>query len=288
MRIAESELIVNDDGSVFHLHLKPGQLADKLILVGDPARVDTIAALLDERECRVQNREFLSVTGSYRGKRLSILSTGIGSENLDIVMNELDALRNIDLGTRECLPQQRPLEIVRIGTCGSLQADIPLGSFLLSEKSIDACGLLAYYKDCRDICDRDFARAFVEQTGYLPEWPQPCVVDCDQELMQRIAGQEMLRTVTLTANGFYGPQGRRLRLELAHPQFNARLEQFRYGNYRIGNYEMESAALAGMARMLGHKATTVCLVIANRHAGQANVNYQERMQQLLSLVLERI
>lgn len=288
MRIAESELIINADGSVFHLHLKPGQVADKVILVGDPARVDMVAGFFDSRECCVSNREFYTITGQYQGKRISVLSTGIGSENIDIVINELDALCRIDFESRECLPQPRCLEFVRIGTCGSLQADIPLGSFLLSEKSIDACGLLPYYADFRAICEDDFAQAFISQTGYRKEWPYPCVVACDEALMQRIGQEDMLRGVTLTANGFYGPQGRQLRLALEHPQFNHLLEAFRYGEYRICNYEMESAALAGLAKMLGHQATTVCLVIANRHAKEANVNYQERMQVLVKMVLDRI
>lgn len=287
MRIAESELIINADGSVFHLHLKPEQLAEKVILVGDPARVDMISGFFDKIECRVSHREFYTATGTYGGKRLSVISTGIGSENLDIVINELDALCNIDFESRECLPQPRCLEFVRIGTCGSLQADIPLGSFLLSEKSIDACGLIPYYADFKNICDDDFAQAFIKQTQYRPEWPYPCVIDCDKDLMQRMGRDDMIRGVTLTANGFYGPQGRRLRLTLAHPRFNSLLEDFRYGDFRICNYEMESAALAGLAKMLGHKATTLCLVIANRHAKQANVDYQERMQVLVKTVLDR-
>ena len=288
MRIAESELIINADGSVFHLHLKPEQVADKVILVGDPARVDMIAGYFDHRECCVSNREFYTITGSYAGKRLSVISTGIGSENLDIVINELDALCSIDFDSREILSQPRCLEFVRIGTCGSLQADIPLGSFLLSEKSIDACGLLPYYADFKNICEDDFTQAFIEQTQYRSEWPYPCVVVCNQDLMQRIAGDDMICGVTLTANGFYGPQGRQLRLSLAHPDFNRLLENFRYEKHRICNYEMESAALAGLAKMLDHKATTVCLVIANRYAKEANVNYQERMQVLVKTVLDRI
>lgn len=288
MKIAASELIINADGSVFHLHLQPGQIADKVILVGDPARVDMVADFFDQIECRVSHREFYTVTGTYAGKRLSVISTGIGSENLDIVINELDALLNIDFATREIRAEKKCLELVRIGTCGSLQADIPLGSFLLSAKSIDACGLLPYYADFRSICDDDFARAFIAQTNYREEWPYPCVVNSDAALMDRIGQDDMWRGVTLTANGFYGPQGRQLRLRLEHPHFNELLEAFRYGEWRICNYEMESAALAGLAEMLGHKATTVCLVIANRHAKEANVNYQDRMRCLVECVLDRI
>lgn len=288
MKIAASELIINNDGSVFHLHLKPKQLADKVILVGDPARVDMIAGFFDSIECRVSHREFYTATGSYGGKRLSVLSTGIGSENLDIVMNELDALCNINLQTRELLPECKSLELVRIGTCGALQADLPPGAFLLSKKSIDICGLLPYYADFKKICDDDFAQAFMEQTQYPSAWPYPCVVACDESLMKRIGRGEMTEGVTVTANGFYGPQGRVLRLALTHPAFNSLLEEFSYRGERICNYEMESAALAGLAKMLGHKATTVCLVIANRHAKEANVNYQDRMRCLVECVLDRI
>ncbi len=288
MRIAESELIINADGSVFHLHLKPEQLAGKVILVGDPARVDMVASFFDIRECSVSNREFHTVTGQYQGKRISVLSTGIGSDNIDIVLNELDALRRIDFNTREVKSQDSPLELVRIGTCGSLQPDISLGSFLLSEKSIDTCGLLPYYADFKSICEKELTKAFIEQTGYLPQWPRPTVVACDPELRDRIGGEDMAKGITVTANGFYGPQGRQLRLSLAHPSFNALLEDFRFGEERICNYEMESAALAGLAKLLGHKAIAICLVIANRHAKQANVNYQERMRVLVRTVLERM
>ena len=287
---APSELIVNDDGSVFHLHITPDQLADKVILVGDPGRVETIANYFDNRESEASNREFKSVTGTYQGKRITVLSTGIGCDNIDIVMNELDALANIDFKTRRVKDAIRSLEIVRIGTCGGLQPHTSIGTFLCSEKSIGFDGLLNFYEGRDTVCDLGFETAFIRHMGWTGNQcqPYPYVVNCDTELMERIAKDDMVRGVTIAAGGFYGPQGRRLRIPLADPMQNAKIESFRHGRHCITNFEMESSALAGLARLLGHKATTVCMVIANRYAQEMNTSYRNTLEVLIEKVLNRI
>lgn len=287
---APSELIINEDGSAFHLHLKPNQLADKVILVGDPGRVETIASYFDSRECEANNREFKSVTGTYQGKRITVLSTGIGCDNIDIVMNELDVLANIDFNTRREKENMRSLEIVRIGTCGGLQPHTPIGTFLCSEKSIGFDGLLNFYAGRDEVCDLGFETAFIRHMGWTGNLcqPNPYVINCDQDLMERIAQDDMIRGVTIAAGGFYGPQGRALRIPLADPEQNAKIESFRHGKYCITNYEMESSALAGLARLMGHRATTVCMVIANRYAQEMNTEYKNTLEQLIEKVLDRI
>ncbi len=287
---APSELIINEDGSVFHLHLKPSQLADKVILVGDPGRVETVASFFDNRECEAQNREFKSVTGTYQGKRITVLSSGIGCDNIDIVMNELDVLANVDFNTRQEKDTFRPLEIVRIGTCGGLQPHTPIGTFLCSEKSIGFDGLLNFYAGRDEVCDLGFEMSFVRHMGWSGSicQPYPYVVNCDAELMERIAQNDMVRGVTIAAGGFYGPQGRTLRIPLADANQNAKIESFRHGKYCITNYEMESSALAGLARLMGHKATTVCMIIANRYAKEMNTEYKNSIETLIQKVLDRI
>lgn len=283
-----SELLINDDGSIFHLHVKPEQLADKVILVGDPGRVVLISSLLDSIECTVSNREFNTVTGSYKGKRLTVVSTGIGTDNIDIVVNELDALANIDLKTRTEKPDFRPLTLVRIGTSGAMQPDIPLGSFLISEKSIGFDGVLNFYAGRNDVSDLDFEKSMKEQLEWNPLFCSPYVVDSDRELVNQIGEDDMLRGVTISANGFYGPQGRELRLKLADPHLNDKIEKFRYGNYKITNYEMESSAIAGLAKLMGHRAMTVCCIIANRRVEDSNTDYQPYIEKLVKTVLDRI
>lgn len=287
MYYPDSELIINEDGSAFHLHLKPAQLADKVVLVGDPDRVEMLASMLDSIESHVRNREFNCVTGFFRNKRITVVSTGIGSDNIDIVVNELDSLANIDYGTREERPVHRTLTLVRIGTCGALQEDLPVGTFLVSEKSVGTDGVLNYYPAADNISESDFEEEFCRQTGYLDRWTRPYVVSSDPELVSTI-GKDMKLGVTVTAIGFYGPQGRMLRGGLAHPEFNEKLRAFRYGKYRITNYEMESSALEGMSLMLGHKAMTVCLVIANRYSKSMDTSYHAGMEDLARIVLERI
>ena len=286
--IEESELIIRDDGSVFHLNMKPSQLADRVILVGDPGRVELIASRFDSVESRTSNREFVSATGSYQGKRITVLSTGIGTDNIDIVMNELDALVNIDLATRTVNDTLRSLTIVRIGTCGGMQEDVPLGSFVASEYSIGIDGVLNFYAGRDAVSDLDMERAFVTATDWNPQKAAPYVVKADDELTDRIAADDMIRGMTISANGFYAPQGRVVRLQLDDPDVNSKIRAFRYGDLKVCNYEMEGSLIAGLSRMMGHKALTVCCVIANRFAKEANVNYKGGIEWLIDKVLHRI
>ncbi|WP_304061208.1 nucleoside phosphorylase [Hoylesella loescheii] len=285
---AESELIINGDGSIFHLHVKPEQLADKVILVGDPGRVSLVASHFDNQECDIESREFHTITGTYRGKRISVVSTGIGCDNIDIVLNELDALANIDFTTRTEKEQLRKLTLVRIGTCGGLQEYTPVGTFIASEKSIGFDGLLNFYSGRNDVCDLPFEEAFKQHMQWNPQLCAPYVIDADKETLERIAGDEMVRGVTIACGGFFGPQGRELRIPLADPKQNEKVESFEYNGHRITNFEMESSALAGLARLMGHKAVTCCMVIANRRAKNVNANYKNSIDELIKLVLERI
>lgn len=285
-----SELIINSDGSVFHLHVKPEQLADKVILVGDPGRVSLVASHFEQKECEIASREFKTVTGSYKGKRITVTSTGIGCDNIDIVVNELDALANIDFQTREEKEELRQLEIVRIGTCGGLQPFTPVGTFICSEKSVGFDGLLNFYEGRNAVCDLPMERALLNHLGWTGNMcaPSPYVIDADQELVERIAQKDMVRGVTVACGGFFGPQGRQLRIPLADPHQNAKIKSFEYQGHRITNFEMESSALAGLSKLLGHKATTVCMVIANRVAKEANTGYVNQIDDLIQVVLDRI
>jgi len=283
-----SELIINEDGSVFHLHLRPEQLADKVILVGDPGRVATVAAHFDSKEFEVSSREFHSITGSYKGKRITVLSTGIGCDNIDIVMNELDALANIDFTTRTELPEHRTLTIVRIGTCGGMQPETPIGTFVASVKSIGFDGLLNYYAGRNDVCDLALEDAFKQHMSWSPLKPAPYVANADAELIDRVAGNDMVRGITIACGGFYGPQGRQIRLRIQDPDQNKKIEAFEYDGMKICNFEMESSALAGLSSLLGHKAMTCCMVIANRYAQEMNTEYKNTIDTLIQLVLERI
>ncbi|WP_302524837.1 nucleoside phosphorylase [Phocaeicola barnesiae] len=287
---APSELLINEDGSVYHLHVKPEQLADKIIVVGDPARVDLIASYFDDVECQIVSREFHTTTGTYRGKRISIISTGIGCDNVDIVLNEIDALANIDFQTRETKDRLRSFEIVRIGTCGGLQLDTPIGTYICSEVSIGFDGLLNFYQGRNAVCDLPMERALLNHLGWSGNMccPAPYAIHSDKELVERIARTDMKRGITVACGGFFGPQGRQLRIPLADPHQNEKIGSFEYDGLRITNYEMESSALAGLSRLLGHRATTVCLVIANRVAQEANTDYKKLMNNLIQMVLERI
>ena len=285
-----SQLIINEDGSVFHLHIRPEYLADKVILVGDQGRVNMVASFFDEGsiECDIQSREFHTITGKYHGKRISCISTGIGTDNCDIVLNELDALANIDFATRTEKDEHRTLEIVRIGTCGGMQEDIPLGTFLVSEKSIGWDGVLAFYEGRDEIADLGFEDALVDFIHYPAKAARPYVVAANPELVNRIAGDDMMRGCTIAANGFYGPQGRVLRCDIAVKDINDRITDFRYEDQRITNYEMEGSAIAGLSLLMGHKAMTVCCVIAQRKVEAANTDYKPRIKQLVQTVLDRI
>lgn len=285
-----SQLIINADGSIFHLHIRPEHLADKVILVGDQDRVNMVASFFDEDsiECDIQSREFHTITGRYHGKRISCISTGIGTDNCDIVLNELDALANIDFDSRMEKTEKRCLEIVRIGTCGAMQEDIPLGSFLVSVKSIGFDGVLAFYDGRDRIADLGFEDALVQAINYPEKAARPYIVAANTELVEKIAGDDMLRGCTIAANGFYGPQGRVLRCDITVSDINDRISAFRYEGQRITNYEMEGSAIAGLSLLMGHKAMTVCCVIAQRKAEAANTDYKPRIKQLVQTVLERI
>lgn len=286
--IAPSELIINPDGSVFHLHLHPEQLTDRIILVGDPARVDMVAEFFDSRTFEVQSREFHTIGGTYKGKPIMCLSHGIGPDNIDIVINELDALANIDFTTREVKKEKRRLTMVRIGTSGALQPELILGTPVIAEYSVGFDGVLNYYAGRNDVADLDMERAFCDAVGWNPLWAKPYFVKADEELVNQIGRDDMVRGCTISAVGFYGPQGRELRLPLANPDLNARIEQFRYHGRPVTNYEMESAPLQGLGRLMGHRCMTVCSIIANRMAHEATPNYKSAVRDLVETVLERI
>lgn len=287
---AESELIINADGSIFHLHIKPEHLADKVILVGDPGRVPLVASHFDTKECDIESREFRTITGIYKGKRITVISTGIGCDNIDIVMNEVDALANIDFATRTEKPQLRSLEVVRIGTCGGLQLNTPAGTFVCSEYSIGFDGLLNFYAGRNAVCNLPMERALLNHLGWSGNMcqPAPYAIAADKELVERIAGNDMVRGITVACGGFFGPQGRELRIPLADPNQNEKIESFEYEGLRVNNFEMESSALAGLARLMGHRATTVCMVIANRRVKKADTGYKSHIDDLIKTVLERL
>ncbi len=288
--IAPSELIINPDGSIFHLHVKPEQLADKVILVGDPGRVPVVAAHFETTECDISSREFRTITGTYKGKRITVLSTGIGCDNIDIVVNELDALANIDFNTRLIKDELRQLELVRIGTCGGLQPNTPEGTFVASEISIGFDGLLNFYAGRNEVSDLKLEETFLKHMNWHGTQciAHPYVVHANSELIDRIAADDMVRGITIACGGFFGPQGRQLRLPLADPNQNEKIEAFEFEGHRITNFEMESSAIAGLSLLMGHKAMTCCMVIANRLAQKANPNYKNSIDSLIKLVLDRI
>ena len=283
-----SELIINSDGSCFHLHLRPEQLADRVVLVGDPARVNTVANHFDSIECEVQSREFHTITGTYKGKRITCQSHGIGCDNIDIVMNELDTLANIDYATRTEFDEHRTLTCVRIGTCGGLQPFTPTGCFVASVKSIGFDGLLNFYADRNKVCDLELEEAFKKHMEWNPIKGAPYVSVADADLINQIAQDDMVRGYTISCGGFYGPQSRVLRADIADPRQNEKVESFEYDGKRICNFEMESSALAGLASLLGHRAMTCCMVIANRYAKEMNTEYKNSIDTLIEKVLDRM
>lgn len=286
--IPASELIINADGSIFHLHLKPEQLADRVILVGDPARVTTVASYFDTQECEVSNREFHTITGVYKGKRITIVSHGIGTDNIDIVLNELDALANIDFETRTARPAFRKLTLVRIGTSGGLQPSTPIGTYVAAEKSIGFDGVLYFYANNANVRDLDFEAELIKRLDWKLTGLYPYVVSADLSLVEQIVQDDIVRGVTIAANGFYGPQGRELRLPLADPELNRKIEAFRYGRYQITNFEMESSSLTGLSALMGHRTLTVCCIIAGRVAYNMNTDYKDSLPRLIEKVLDRI
>ena len=284
----ESELVINSDGSIFHLNLTPDKMADKVILVGDPGRVNLIASHFDSKECETTNREFHTITGQYKGKRITALSTGIGCDNIDIVMNELDALSNIDFTTRTEKAEHRALTLVRVGTCGGLQPNTPTGTYIASVKSIGFDGLLNFYAGRDEASDLQLEAAFKKHVGWNLKMGNPYVASADPALIDRIAGDDMVRGITIACGGFFGPQGRRLRLPLMDPNLNEKIESFEYDGMRVNNFEMESSALAGLATLMGHHAMTCCMVIANRRAKKMETDYKGDIDGLITSVLERI
>lgn len=286
--IPESELIINADGSAFHLHLKPEQLADKVVLVGDPDRVSTVASYFDTKECEVSSREFHTITGTYKGKRITVVSHGIGTDNIDIVLNELDALANIDFASRTVKPEFRQLTLVRVGTSGGLQPFVPVGTYVAAEKSIGFDGVIYFYADTEKIRDIELEAALKEQLEWKLSGLLPYVVSADASLIEQITGKDIIRGITIAANGFYGPQGRELRLPLADPDLNRKIEAFEYNGRKITNFEMESSSLAGLAALMGHRAMTVCCIIAGRVNKNMNTDYKGSLTGLIETVLERI
>lgn len=286
--IPPSEFIINPDGSCFHLHIKPEQLTDNIILVGDPARVNMVAEFFDTKTFEVSSREFHTIGGTYKGKPIMCLSHGIGPDNIDIVINELDALANVDFATREVKPEHRTLTMVRIGTSGALQPELSLGTPVIANHSIGFDGVLNYYAGRNEVCNLDFEKKFTEHTDWNRLWASPYVVEADEELVNRIGGDDMVRGITISAVGFYGPQGREVRLPLANPNLNRTIEEFDYNGKKVTNYEMESAPLAGLGRLMGHKCMTVCCIIANRFNNDANPNYKGGVRDIVRTVLERL
>jgi len=285
--IPASELIINNDDSIFHLHVRPDQIATTILLCGDPKRVDLIASHFDTIECDISSREFHTITGTYRGKRLSCVSHGIGCDNIDIVATELDALVNIDFETRQEKPEHTTLTLVRIGTSGGLQECSPVGSYVVAAKSMGFDGLLNYYEVPDGIFDLDIETAFCNHVGWNRRLPAPYVVSADAELVERI-GHDMVKGITIAAPGFYGPQGRYVRARPADIDLNSKIQSFRYNECQITNFEMESSALAGMSALLGHKAMTVCAIIAGRVSHNMNTEYKGSIEGLIKIVLERI
>ncbi len=285
--IPSSELIINGDGSIFHLHLKPEQLADIVILVGDPGRVAMIAEFFDEREAEVSNREFRTITGSYKGRRMSVISTGIGIGNIDICVTELDALANIDFVTRQVKPEHKRLTLVRLGTSGAIQRDIEVGDIIFSRTSLGFDGLLSYYEGRDSVCDLALESAFMQHTGWYEKLPYPYFVDADSELFE-LFKDSTKEGITIAAPGFYAPQGRWVRLRPHDLELNHKIESFRFGERRITNFEMEGSALAGLSALLGHRAATICTIIAQRVAKDACTDYKPFVRHMIQMALDKL
>ena len=285
--IPASELIINDDGSIFHLHLRPEQLADIVILVGDPGRVSMVASFFDTKECEVSNREFNTVTGTYKGKRMTVLSTGIGIGNIDISVTELDALANIDFATRQVKDEFRRLTLVRLGTSGALQPDIKVGEQVFSRTSVGFDGLLNYYAGRNDVCDLEIEQAFMKHVGWNELLPKPYFIDADKSLFELF--KDITREgITIAAPGFYAPQGRWVRMQPQDIHLNEKIESFDYNGRRITNFEMEGSALAGLAALMGHKAATICTIIAQRVALDACTDYKPFVRKMVANALDKL
>ncbi|MFA6402622.1 MAG: nucleoside phosphorylase [Salinivirgaceae bacterium] len=286
-RIPESELIINHDGSIFHLHLKPEDIADTIILVGDQDRVEVVSSFFDTIEIKKQNREFITHTGTYNGKRISVVSTGIGTDNIDIVINELDALVNIDLTTRFEKPEKKKLNLIRIGTSGALQEDIPVDTPVISEIAIGFDGLLNFYADRNKITHNEMEASFKQHLQWNPQLTAPYFVDCSNSLLNKI-GFDMRKGITISAPGFYGPQGRVLRLPIQDALINDKISSFSTQGLKITNYEMECSAIYGLSKLMGHDAVTVCCIIANRMRKEFSNDYKPVIKDLILKVLQRV
>lgn len=287
MSIAESELVLNNDGSIYHLKLHPEEIARDIIVVGDPGRVPSISAYFDRIEVQRQNREIVTHTGYIGSKRLTVLSTGMGTDNIDIVLNELDALVNIDLKNRIILSNHTSLNIIRLGTSGALQPDIPVDSTVMSTHGIGIDGMLYYYSSLKDVYDREMTDAFIQQSNWDANFPRPYAVAASEKLLNLFSSGH-LSGITATAPGFYGPQGRKLRLETTHPDLNEAISGFRYNGQRIVNFEMETSALYGLGKMLGHETLTICAIIANRVIKKYSSDYKITVKKLIEQVLEKL
>lgn len=284
--IPSSELIINQDGSIFHLHLKPEHIAKDIILVGDPGRVEIVSSYFEKIEYKIQNREFLTHTGYFKNKRITVISTGIGTDNIDIVVNELDALVNIDLKTKTIKKDHTSLNFIRIGTSGALQEDIEVDSFLMSRTAIGFDGLLNFYDRRNEICNLDVEQAFLEHTNWNKLLPSPYFIDASEELINKF-GENIRKGNTISAPGFYGPQGRQLRLRTSDPLLNDKITAFNFNGFKITNYEMESSAIFGLSKLLGHKSVTICAIIANRIAKQYSKDYKPIIKKLIEHVLDK-
>jgi len=288
MRIIEpSELIINPDGSIFHLHLQPEQISDTIIMVGDPGRVETVSSFFSKKEFTVSNREFNTTTGIYNNKRITVVSTGIGTDNIDIVVNELDALANIDLKTRTVKETHKKLTLIRLGTSGALQPDIPLASNVLTEISVGFDGLLNFYANRDKVCELEIEQAFLKHTNWNSQCAKPYFTKSSDRLV-KLFESFTIKGLTISAPGFYGPQGRVLRLPLADPNLNEKIESFRYNGKKIANFEMESSAINGLSKLMGHESVTICTIIANRVIKDATKDYKPAIKNLIEQTLNKI
>ena len=287
-RIGESELVLNNDGTIYHLNVRPENIADTIILVGDPGRVDKVSAYFDRIEFTSQNREIKTHTGTLNNKRLTVMSTGMGADNIDIVLNELDALVNIDFKTRTVKEKVTSLNLIRLGTSGGLQPDLPLNAFVATDYALGIDGVLQYYKYSYNAIEEGIKKAFIQFSNWNSHLPTPYVIESRGNLIELFKDNNIYRGITITAPGFYGPQGRKLRLPLTIPDFNDKLKDFKYNDLRILNYEMETSALYGLANLLGHQSLTLCVAIANRNRKEYNQNYNEAIHKLIELLLEKL
>lgn len=285
--IPASEMPMNNDGSIYHLALKPEQLAQNVILVGDPGRVPMVSKFFDSIEHKVQNRELVTHTGTLNGKRISVISTGMGTDNIDIVVNELDALVNVDLKTRTPKEERQSLNLVRIGTSGSLQPDFEVNTFCAGEYGLGLDGLMNYYSVPDQMFEHDMERAFDTHLKLPMGFARPYVVRCSATLLNKVAF-DMQKGITATAPGFFAPQGRMVRLPLAYPQQNDLLQSFSFKGIKVSNMEMETSALYGLGRALGHRCLTVCLLVANRCTKKFSEDYHPHMEKMIETVVNRL